>query len=381
MKVIRTLSMIVLSCISICAVSAPICPEMPSSITTMSRDFKTDISMSVGSFGRLKAGEVAVKAETVAKNLFDKYPNADRVLTIQMMFATYCSMVESAAIPDREKMDRLAAFSERLQNSNTTSASTASESMQGRQEGQHAFPRSSREPAKKAYDLAQDRRKEFLDLLATKQREPRDTLRIGCVAWSEAACLAAGKFLILFSEAGWKIDSDQVYKVESAIPVDGMSITTRSDEVANLEKLPPHKGRWVRTRPSEIVINMAFTQMGVPVHSSRDPSLPPDTLGINFGPEPALIPTSTAKISVRKQIVTLLSKGTEVEQVCAPGPNMECTNARASWETEVSRYLSAKHFNSNVINEWKLEKSADGSVVERIGKEKNWLVLLFYRLR
>jgi hypothetical protein len=73
--------------------------------------------------------------------------------------------------------------------------------------------------------------------------------------------VAAGKFLTLFSEAGWRIDSDRVHKMEPDIPVDGMTIATRADDLADLEKLPPHTGRWSRMDLSQAKILMVFKYM------------------------------------------------------------------------------------------------------------------------
>ena len=61
------------------------------------------------------------------------------------------------------------------------------------------------------YDLTGARREKFIKLLNKPPTQPRDILRIGCIEWSDEACVAAGKFLILFSEAGWKIDDDKVF--------------------------------------------------------------------------------------------------------------------------------------------------------------------------
>jgi hypothetical protein len=134
------------------------------------------------------------------------------------------------------------------------------------------------------YDLTGDRRKKFLELLSKEQAEPRDTIRVGCTAWSEGSCVAAGQFLILFSEAGWKIDSDRVFRLEPTIPIDGMAMVSRLN--GNLPKLPPHLGTWQKMDASQVTIYWAFEEMGIPVSSSSDPSLPNGTLGIYFGPEP-----------------------------------------------------------------------------------------------
>ena len=91
------------------------CPPMPTAVTGVNRDVKTDIKASVGSLGTIKAGEVAAKAEVEAKNLFDKYPNVDRLLTLQTMSATYCAMLNgTAGLTDVEKLDRWERFQERV---------------------------------------------------------------------------------------------------------------------------------------------------------------------------------------------------------------------------------------------------------------------------
>lgn len=136
------------------------------------------------------------------------------------------------------------------------------------------------------YDLTGERRKQFLELLEMPQSEQRDTIRIGCIAWSDAACVAAGKFLILFSEAGWTIDSNRVFRMEPEIPIEGMAMVSHTDDVSTLRTLPPHMGIWQSMDASQVRIWAAFTTMGIPVSSSVDPSLPKGKLGIYFGPEP-----------------------------------------------------------------------------------------------
>src|SRR5476649_2293143 len=119
------------------------------------------------------------------------------------------------------------------------------------------LPSTPQEPPRKAYDLSQSSRTELLEILKTAKTDQRDTLRIGCVTWSEVSCLTAGKFLTVFSEAGWKIDSDRVYKMEPSIPVEGVSIATRGDDLVGLKKLPPHMGRWTAMDESHTIILMA----------------------------------------------------------------------------------------------------------------------------
>jgi hypothetical protein len=134
------------------------------------------------------------------------------------------------------------------------------------------------------YDLADERREKFKALLKPAPDET-DTLRIGCLAGSDSACVVAGQFLILFSEAGWKIDSNRVFQMQPQIPVSGVVVATLPQQPAP-PNLPPHLGVWQAADKSETKIVKAFTQMSVPVHPVGGPDLPTGTLGVYFGPDP-----------------------------------------------------------------------------------------------
>lgn len=98
------------------------CPPMPPTVSIISYDVKSDINASIGSFGKLKAGEVGAKIEVVAKNLFEKFPNVDRMLTIQIMSATYCQLLaDSKSITDSERLNRWETFQEKLLNTKPAS--------------------------------------------------------------------------------------------------------------------------------------------------------------------------------------------------------------------------------------------------------------------
>jgi hypothetical protein len=48
------------------------------------------------------------KTETTTKNLFEKYPNADRVAVATTMMSIYCQQIDrSTTLSDGEKLDRL----------------------------------------------------------------------------------------------------------------------------------------------------------------------------------------------------------------------------------------------------------------------------------
>lgn len=91
------------------------CPPMPTAITNVNRNIKSDISASVGSLGKVKVGEIAIKTEIEAKNLFEKYPNVDKLVALQTMSATYCDMLKNTtAIPEIEKIDRWETFQDKV---------------------------------------------------------------------------------------------------------------------------------------------------------------------------------------------------------------------------------------------------------------------------
>jgi hypothetical protein len=135
------------------------------------------------------------------------------------------------------------------------------------------------------YELSQEQRAFFLKQLSA-QTAPRDTLRIGCTSWSESSCVAAGQFLLLFSEAGWQIEDNKVFRLEPQIPIVGVAIATRTRVGESKEPLPPHEGRWRKMDESHKTIYWAFSSLHIPVSGSTDETLRESALGIYFGSEP-----------------------------------------------------------------------------------------------
>ncbi len=123
-KKIPALIVLLLLIYAPCSFAAIVCPPMPTAVTEVNRDVRSDISASVASLGKIKAGEVATKTEVTAKNLFEKYPNVDKLLTLQTMAATYCAMLrDTTALSDKEKLDRWERFQEQTLNLQSPSAS------------------------------------------------------------------------------------------------------------------------------------------------------------------------------------------------------------------------------------------------------------------
>jgi hypothetical protein len=140
-------------------------------------------------------------------------------------------------------------------------------------------------PATGVYELTDERRDRFLKSLSV-MATPRDTLRIGCTAWSEASCVAAGRFLLLLSQAGWQIEENKVFRLEPQIPIVGVSIATHTPAAEPKQPLPPHLGRWRLMDESHKTIYWAFRSIDLPVAGSSDNTLKEGTLGIYFGSEP-----------------------------------------------------------------------------------------------
>ena len=135
------------------------------------------------------------------------------------------------------------------------------------------------------FELTEEKRNGFLKLLSA-QTVPRDTVRIGCTSWSETSCVAAGRFLLLFSEAGWQIEGNKVFRLEPQIPIVGVAIATHTAPDEPKDPLPPHLGRWRLMDESNKTIYYAFRSLDIPVNASTDDSLKDATLGIYFGSEP-----------------------------------------------------------------------------------------------
>src|SRR5713226_3649653 len=98
-------------------------------------------------------------------------------------------------------------------------------------------------PLEHVYDLSGDRRTKFEESLK-KQTEPKAIIRVGCDDQSEQSCLAAGRFLLAISEAGWEIDSKQVFRMRQTIPKEGISVAWNDKNAEKYKNLPPHEGFW-----------------------------------------------------------------------------------------------------------------------------------------
>lgn len=204
-----------------------------------------------------------------------------------------------------------------------------------------------------AYAVNSSNRDRYLELFRTGQFGQRDKLRIGCVEWSESSCVAAGNFLRLLSDAGWEIDSDAVFRMQPSVPVEGVSIVSRGDDLVGLPKVPPHMGRWSRSDISYEILTAAFKLMGVPVYFSSDPTLQPGTTGVYFGPKPKLdVPIKQKDENARRELLRYVGLGMAIQRACSQQSVEVCADELFSWETSVSSFLRLQRFNSDAVNRW-----------------------------
>lgn len=102
-----------------------LCPPMPVAVTERNRDVKSEIAASVIALGKVKGGDVGIKTEITAANLFAKYPNVDKLLALQTMSSTYCGLLKHSTISDKEKLDRWEKFTSRILELQVPGAATA----------------------------------------------------------------------------------------------------------------------------------------------------------------------------------------------------------------------------------------------------------------
>lgn len=204
-----------------------------------------------------------------------------------------------------------------------------------------------------AYVVDTSNRDRYLELFRTGQFGQRDKLRIGCIEWSEESCVAAGNFLRLLSEAGWEIDSDAVIRMQISVPVEGVSIVSRGDDLIGLPKVPPHMGHWSRMNISQDILTAVFKLMGSPVNFSSDPTLQPSSTGVYFGPKPKLDELIKPKDEeVRSKLLSYVGSGMEVQRICSQQSVEVCAGELFIWEESVSSFLRLHRFNSGAVNNW-----------------------------
>ncbi len=188
------------------------------------------------------------------------------------------------------------------------------------------------------YDLT-GRRGQIFQALLNTQLEPRDTIRVGCIGWIEESCIAAGKFLLLFSQDGWKIDSNRVFRFDPGIPPEGMTIASKTPRYT--DNLPPHLGHWGKMDASQVTFWQTFWWMQIPVGASGDPDMAEGTIGIYFGPEPKNVNVRSLTQSQEQlaQVMgTILIELRAIGRTCSAQIDT-CKTERLQWTQVTSAFL------------------------------------------
>jgi hypothetical protein len=91
-----------------CCASAVAAMDCPQASKDVAKDIAVSTEASVEGLRGLASGSLKNKTETTTKNLFEKYPNADRVAVATTMMSIYCQQIDrSTTLSDAEKLDRL----------------------------------------------------------------------------------------------------------------------------------------------------------------------------------------------------------------------------------------------------------------------------------
>lgn len=87
------------------AYAAMDCPAPPQNVA---KEVVTETEANVSGLRSLVGGNLKNRTEVTAKNLFEKYPHADRVAVATLMMSVYCRQIDnSTALSDPDKLDRL----------------------------------------------------------------------------------------------------------------------------------------------------------------------------------------------------------------------------------------------------------------------------------
>ena len=104
---VRTTTVLAAACL-LCgepALAALNCPAAPANVA---KDVVVDTEVGAQGLKSLVSGTLKNHTETTVRNLWEKYPNADRVSVATLMMSVYCQQIDqSTTLTDQDKLDRL----------------------------------------------------------------------------------------------------------------------------------------------------------------------------------------------------------------------------------------------------------------------------------
>jgi len=81
------------------------CPAAPGNVA---KDVVVDTEVGAQGLKSLVSGTLKNHTETTVRNLWEKYPNADRLTVATLMMSVYCQQIDqSTTLTDQDKLDRL----------------------------------------------------------------------------------------------------------------------------------------------------------------------------------------------------------------------------------------------------------------------------------
>jgi hypothetical protein len=192
------------------------------------------------------------------------------------------------------------------------------------------------------YDVDSANRKQYLEWL--KPPSNATSLRIGCYAPSERACVSAGQFLLLLSEAGWTIEGNKVARMDNSIPQVGIAVAGVREPGA---PLPPHLGRWHNLTPSEMVLLGGLAAIGIRSYGTGDSTLTPTTTGVYFGPEP-----EARHVDQRR------AKGMGIARFVVEGKTLVAESDKKAWTDMADTWLK-RNIGPHVAREFERKDSME----------------------
>jgi hypothetical protein len=100
--------LLLISLVSVPVAAAHAAMDCPAPPQNVAKELATETEANVSGLSSLVGGSLKNKTEVTAKNLFEKYPNADRVAVATLMMSMFCREIDaSTTLSDDQKLDRL----------------------------------------------------------------------------------------------------------------------------------------------------------------------------------------------------------------------------------------------------------------------------------
>jgi hypothetical protein len=81
--------------------------QCPEPIKQTESNIKADITGQAQALLKISSGQLKGAVETSVVNLFEKYPNADRIAIIQTFQSMTCNLVKKSSLPDQQKFSMI----------------------------------------------------------------------------------------------------------------------------------------------------------------------------------------------------------------------------------------------------------------------------------